>query len=124
MDRTEQLKNLVENCRDLILKTERDIWASPETGYHEWKTNAYMEKLFEDLGYTLTKAGEFPASYRCGNRKAGSQGSDPGRTGFPDLRKPPGRCPYADERCAAEVPEFKEVSSGHWAACHHLDKVK
>ena len=34
------------------------------------------------------------------------------------------RCPYADERCAAEVPEFKEVSSGHWAACHHLDKVK
>ena len=30
----------------------------------------------------------------------------------------------ADERCAAEVPEFKEVSSGHWAACHHLDKVK
>ena len=34
------------------------------------------------------------------------------------------RCPYADERCAAEVPEFKEVTSGHWAACHHLDKVK
>ena len=34
------------------------------------------------------------------------------------------RCPYADERCAAEVPEFKEVSTGHWAACHHLDRVK
>ena len=23
-----------------------------------------------------------------------------------------------------EVPEFKEVSTGHWAACHHLDRVK
>ena len=34
------------------------------------------------------------------------------------------RCPYADERCAAEVPECKEVASGHWAACHHLYKVK
>ena len=34
------------------------------------------------------------------------------------------RCPYADEQCACEVPEFKEVSSGHWAACHHLDRVK
>jgi oligopeptide transport system ATP-binding protein len=34
------------------------------------------------------------------------------------------RCPYADERCAQEDPEFKEVSSGHFAACHHLDKVK
>ena len=33
------------------------------------------------------------------------------------------RCPYADERCAAETPELKEISAGHWAACHHLDKV-
>ncbi len=33
------------------------------------------------------------------------------------------RCPYADEQCAAECPEFKEVSPGHFAACHHLDKV-
>ncbi|MBO6258309.1 MAG: ABC transporter ATP-binding protein [Succinivibrio sp.] len=33
------------------------------------------------------------------------------------------RCPYADERCAAEKPEFKEIASGHYAACHHLDKV-
>ena len=32
------------------------------------------------------------------------------------------RCPYADERCAAETPEWKEVSSGHYCACHHLDK--
>ncbi|MBR2673859.1 MAG: ATP-binding cassette domain-containing protein [Mogibacterium sp.] len=34
------------------------------------------------------------------------------------------RCPYADEQCAQEVPEFKEVSSGHFVACHHLDRVK
>ncbi len=32
------------------------------------------------------------------------------------------RCPYADEQCACEVPEFKEVKPGHFAACHHLDK--
>ncbi len=34
------------------------------------------------------------------------------------------RCPYADEKCACETPEFKEVSPKHWAACHHLDKVQ
>ncbi len=34
------------------------------------------------------------------------------------------RCPYADERCAAEEPEWREVSPGHFAACHHLDRVK
>ena len=34
------------------------------------------------------------------------------------------RCPYAEERCAQECPEFKEVSPNHWAACHHLDRVQ
>lgn len=34
------------------------------------------------------------------------------------------RCPYADEQCAAQEPAWREVSSGHYAACHHLDKVQ
>ena len=34
------------------------------------------------------------------------------------------RCPYADELGASEEPQWKEVSSGHFAACHHLDRVK
>ncbi len=33
------------------------------------------------------------------------------------------RCPYADEQCSNEVPAWREVSKGHFAACHHLDKV-
>ncbi|MBO4375559.1 MAG: ATP-binding cassette domain-containing protein [Lachnospiraceae bacterium] len=33
------------------------------------------------------------------------------------------RCPYADEKCASETPEFKEISAGHFCACHHLDKA-
>lgn len=33
------------------------------------------------------------------------------------------RCPYADQMCADTEPEFKEVSTGHFAACHHLDKL-
>ena len=32
------------------------------------------------------------------------------------------RCPYATEQCKQEVPEFKEYGSGHFAACHLLDK--
>lgn len=32
------------------------------------------------------------------------------------------RCPYATQQCAKEVPEFKEISAGHFAACHNLDK--
>lgn len=32
------------------------------------------------------------------------------------------RCPYADERCAAEVPAWREVEKGRFCACHHIDK--
>ena len=32
------------------------------------------------------------------------------------------RCPYADERCAAEVPEWRELENGLFAACPHIDK--
>lgn len=30
------------------------------------------------------------------------------------------RCPIATEKCAQVEPEFIEVKSGHWAACHYL----
>jgi len=28
------------------------------------------------------------------------------------------RCPVARRRCAAEVPQWRELTPGHWAACH------
>ena len=33
------------------------------------------------------------------------------------------RCPHATEACAETMPEFKEVATGHFVACHHLDKI-
>ena len=33
------------------------------------------------------------------------------------------RCPYAKEECAASMPEFKEVQSGHFVACHRVSKI-
>jgi peptide/nickel transport system ATP-binding protein len=30
------------------------------------------------------------------------------------------RCPIATERCAREVPELRELASGHFAACHNV----
>ena len=49
----EMIRSAVEKHRAAILAAERAIWATPETGYREVKTNAYMKKIFEDLGYTL-----------------------------------------------------------------------
>ena len=28
------------------------------------------------------------------------------------------RCPVAESRCSAEIPQIREVKAGHWAACH------
>ena len=33
------------------------------------------------------------------------------------------RCPHATDACAESMPEFKEISSGHFVACHHVDKI-
>ena len=33
------------------------------------------------------------------------------------------RCPHATEACAASMPEFKEVSSGHFVACHNFEHI-
>jgi len=32
------------------------------------------------------------------------------------------RCPYAMKICSESVPEFREYSPGHFAACHLLER--
>ena len=44
------------------------------------------------------------------------------------LNAPPGcpfhtRCPYAAEECKQSMPEFKEVESGRFVACHRLAEI-
>ena len=34
------------------------------------------------------------------------------------------RCPHATELCAAEMPEFKEVETGHFVACHRIGEIE
>lgn len=59
----QNLFTAVQKHSDTILKAERDLWKIPETGYFEHKTNAYMIKAFEDLGYTLIKPNDITGFY-------------------------------------------------------------
>ena len=33
------------------------------------------------------------------------------------------RCKYATEKCAESMPEFREISKGHFVACHHVADI-
>ena len=33
------------------------------------------------------------------------------------------RCPYAKDVCAESMPEFREVSTGHFVACHRIEEI-
>ncbi len=56
----ENKNHLVEKYRTQILEALDYIWKNPETGYREWKTHAYLEEAFAQLGYELTLAGDIP----------------------------------------------------------------
>ncbi len=51
-----EILKAAEKNRKLIFDTERYIWKNPETGYREVKTNAYLKKIFEKLGYEVKTA--------------------------------------------------------------------
>lgn len=59
----ERYGSYVEKYKQLLLDTEKYLFTIPELGYKEYKTSAYLEKEFEKLGYTLTKAGNIPGFY-------------------------------------------------------------
>ncbi len=62
-ERIKKLKEIVAGQRELMFAAERHIWQNPETGYREWKTNAYLTEQFEKLGYQLVQAGNVPGFY-------------------------------------------------------------
>jgi len=73
--------------------------------------------------YTRLLVASIP-SVESGEQADGGR-DDPGRGEMPSPINPPSgcrfrtRCPVASQRCAAEVPEMREVQPGRFAACHH-----
>lgn len=60
--------------------------------------------------------------------RVGDKSQKVGIPGRPSALKnpPPGcrfapRCPHATDKCRQDVPEFREIKPGRFAACHYLD---
>ena len=79
------------------------------------------EDIFEDPIHPYTKMliGALP---RVGDKS--QKVGIPGRP--PALKNPPpgcrfaARCPQATDKCRQDVPEFREIRPGRYAACHYL----
>ena len=57
------INRAVEKYEKLIFEAERRIWSTPETGFREVKSSAYLADRFRELGYSLTMAGDIPGFY-------------------------------------------------------------
>lgn len=62
-DRQKTLAALVDRHREEALSAERWLWAHPQTGYTEWEADGYLSSRFEEMGYSLTRAGNIPGFY-------------------------------------------------------------
>ncbi|MDL2328090.1 amidohydrolase, partial [Ruminococcaceae bacterium OttesenSCG-928-A11] len=94
----------VEQHSAMMLEAERYLFVCPETGFKEWKSSAYMAAKFEQMGYTLTLAGDIP-----------------GFTALLDTGRPGPRICIIGELDSLIVPDHpsadKETGAAH--ACGH-----
>lgn len=90
------------------------------------------EQMFHEPGHPYTKGlmMSFPTMVMMQMKRTGERPQLRGIPGDPpDLKNPPSgcafhpRCSDAWDICKEQIPEYREVESGHWVACHRYGEI-
>ena len=85
-----------------------------------------LEDIFEHTAHPYTEGlfNSLPSLDAEVERLKPISGLMPDPANLPEGCKFHPRCPYADERCATEVPQTVELSPGHTCRCHRCNETQ
>jgi len=111
---THDLSVVAENCHDVGIMYAGNL---VEVGNVE----AVFKRSLHPYSYKLI--GAFPSVVGPKKRLEFIPGTPPNLLNLPKGCRFHPRCPFATEKCAIDVPEFREIEDGHFAKCHYAGEL-
>ncbi|HKM75093.1 MAG TPA: oligopeptide/dipeptide ABC transporter ATP-binding protein [Candidatus Bathyarchaeia archaeon] len=87
------------------------------------ETSEIMAKPRHPYTITLISSAPIANPWKRNLLQAEIRGEVPSAIDPPSGCKFHPRCPYAESICSAENPKLREISSGHFVACHFVEKT-
>ncbi len=111
---THDLSVVAENCHDVGIMYAGNLveWGTAEDVFKR-SVHPYSYKLI----------GAFPSVVGPKKRLEFIPGSPPNLLSIPKGCRFHPRCPFAQARCETDVPEYTEVTDGHFAKCHFAGEL-
>jgi peptide/nickel transport system ATP-binding protein len=111
---THDLSVVAENCHDVGIMYAGNL---VEVG----DAVSVFKKSLHPYSYKLI--GAFPSVVGPKKRLEFIPGSPPNLLNLPTGCRFHPRCPFAQSICKDEIPEFREITSGHYAKCHFAGEL-
>jgi peptide/nickel transport system ATP-binding protein len=111
---THDLSVVAENCDDVGIMYAGNL---VEVGSAE----AVFKRSLHPYSYKLI--GAFPSVVGPKKRLEFIPGVPPNLLNFPSGCRFHPRCPFAQDICSREKPEFREIESEHWVMCHFAGEL-
>lgn len=112
---THDLSVVAENCHDVgIMYAGNLVEVGTAAAVFKESLHPYSHKLI----------GAFPSVVGPKTKLEFIPGAPPNLMNLPNGCRFHPRCPYAQDICSYEIPEFREITPGHFAKCHFAGELE